>query len=121
MSRPYASLEELRGLIGEPRARRLVAAFGGRSIYLPRSSRATERGALAKVIGVAAARRLAERWMNEHVMIPLGAAQRRRERNRRVLRDAARMSQSEIARRYQLHLRTVERILHRERRAGSAQ
>lgn len=113
MAAVHAPLGQLVDLIGLPLSLRLVDNFGGVPIYLPHPQRVKEHSPVAQVIGVEAMRNLASAWPMTHVTIPRGAAYLRRQRNAQLREDARTMSQPQLARKYDMALRTVERILAR--------
>lgn len=111
MAAVNAPLGQLVELIGLPLALRLVDNFGGVPIYLPHPGRVKEHSPVAQVIGHEAMQRLAAEWPMTHVMVPSGADYLRRQRNAALRADARQMSQPQLARKYDMALRTVERIL----------
>jgi len=113
MAAVTAPLGQLVELIGLPLALRLVDNFGGVPIYLPHPGRVKEHSPVAQVIGAEAMRSLARAWPMTHVMLPLGAAYLRRQRNAALRADAQTMSQPQLARKYEMTLRNIEYILAR--------
>lgn len=100
-------------MIGLPAALRLVDRFGGICVYVPHPGRVVAHGKVAEVIGVEAMRRLAETWGPDHVMVPVGAAYMRAQRDRAIHADRAALSLSELARKYEMTERNVLLVLKR--------
>ncbi|RUU46476.1 MAG: hypothetical protein EOQ98_19350 [Mesorhizobium sp.] len=66
---------ELLGLLGKDDFLRLVEAFGGTRLYVPRSGDTT---AIAKQLGIAAANRLGNRYSGTYLRVPLARDHRAR-------------------------------------------
>lgn len=106
-----APLEELVKTLGLPAALRLVERFGGTRVYLPRPEVVSEEHPLARVVGLEAAQHLCRLWPSDKVMIPMAAQFLREERDRALVRDAQDHTVPQLARKYEIHERSVYRIL----------
>lgn len=104
----HASVHEIVRVIGMSAALALIERFGGTAVYVPHPSRVRPESPLAQAIGMEAACRLAAEWPGSEITIPLALQRLRRERNRAIR--AEKMTVREIARKYGLTMRTVERI-----------
>jgi Mor family transcriptional regulator len=114
-----APLEEIVHAIGIAAALKLVERFCGTRIYLPLPEHIGPDNAVAHVIGVEQARRLAAVWPQERPYIPMARAHLLRERNRQLRLDYASMSASQVARKYRITEWTVYWILRSPDEGGS--
>ena len=101
-------LGEITSLIGENAARGLVASFGGRRVYVPRSPAIGDR--MVRTIGLAAALKLADAFGAERLFIPLDARRPGRRAQIRELR-ARGDSVSSIARSLHVTERYIYKVL----------
>jgi Mor family transcriptional regulator len=104
----HAPVDEIVRVIGLPATLALIERFGGTAVYLPHPSRVKPESPLAELLGMELACRLASEWPQCEIKIPLALERLRRERNRAIR--AERLTVREIARKYGLTMRTVERI-----------
>lgn len=103
-------LREIEPLIGMAATLRLVEAYGGVRLYVPRQMHA--RHPLARLLGLDAAQRLAEMFGGEeHFDIPRAVAIARQVRNRQLRSERNEKSQRELALQYGLTERQVRNIL----------
>ena len=102
--------QEVRKLIGEEGTAKLVAQYGGCArLYIP--VRFTHDHPLCLLLGQEIMQRLADEFGGLSVEIPRACALQIAERNKLILSDKkAGMSQSELARKYQLTVRTIRKI-----------
>lgn len=104
-------LQELADLIGLPGTLKLVEAYGGVRLYVPKKIDAAHE--LARLIGLDHATTLAETYGGEdHFDIPRAVAATRAARDSRIRADrAAGMTHRELALRYGLTERQIRNIL----------
>lgn len=102
--------QEIRKLIGEEAADKLVAHFGGgQPLYIPSKVKPEHR--LCQLVGEPVMQQLASEFGGLTIEIPRCFAQRIELRNRQILADrAAGMTQGDIARKYQLTVRAIRTI-----------
>lgn len=111
-----APLDQLIAAIGTHLALRLVSERGGTRIYIPTEARLTEDCPLARIIGVAAAAKLARLWPGEWLTIPLAKAYTRRRRDREIRARYPGETAAALAREFE----TSERNIHLIVAAGAA-
>lgn len=87
----------------------LVREYGGVRLYVPIAEHIDETHNLAKVLGLAAARRLAMRWGGDSIDLPVAAAYLRAIRDQ-ALKAAKDRSASELARDFHTTRRHVFRL-----------
>lgn len=113
-------LEEIAGRFGEGVMLRLAGDFGGTRIYVPAPKSIGPDHVLARSLGLAAARGVAERYGPGHVEIPLGpTASGPRCRRAALLALEENRSVREAARKAGMTERTIWRLKRRaKKRAG---
>jgi DNA-binding NarL/FixJ family response regulator len=97
---------ELEALIGEEALIRLAEAFGGTRLFVP--VKMTARHAVAKAIGLDAARKLSDRLAPDVIRVPLARRQRALH-----YRAALALSNAQIARRLGMTEKGVEKLFGR--------
>lgn len=102
--------QEIGELIGEAATAKLVAQYGGCTpVYIP--GKLKPEHSLCKLLGQEAAQCLADEFGGLSVAIPRAVALQIEQRNRLILADCAEgMTQSMVARKYQLTTRTIRKI-----------
>ncbi|MQR02344.1 hypothetical protein [Glaciimonas soli] len=109
MERPNTNLDDIANVIGFSATLRITAWFGGSNLYIP--GHAYEQHAVAKLIGLAAFKRLVEEWGNEHLTIPINRADEVDRRNRHISDLMVRgMGAKEIAFETGLHERRIQQL-----------
>ena len=73
-----AEFADLNAVVGEAAARRLLAAFGGRRLYIPAPAALGEAHPIAAVIGMEAAHTFCEYWHGTELYFPVTAARKQR-------------------------------------------
>lgn len=111
MAADYIPNDRLVEVLGLPLALRLLNAFGGRRVYLPHPSRLQAHNQVAAVLGLEAASKLAGEWPQTHVMLPKGAAELRRQRDRAIRAEKDNLSVRELAGKFDTTERHVYRVL----------
>lgn len=111
MAADYIPNDRLVEVLGLPLALRLLNAFGGCRVYLPHPSRMQQHSQVAVVLGLEAARTLAGEWPQTHVMLPKGAPELRRQRDRAIRADKDKLSVRELAMKFDTTERHVYRVL----------
>lgn len=107
------SMVELVDVIGLPAVLKLMDAFGGTELWVPK--RLAHDHPLVEALGAEAAQCLVEHAPCENIRVPRGAGIIREVRNRAIRRERrAGALISELALRYQLTERQVLTILHSE-------
>lgn len=81
-TRSNTTLDDLAGVIGFTGTLRIAVWFGGQNLYI--AAQPAEGQQLVKLIGIAAAKRLAEQWGGETVAVPTMWAYEEDQRNRLV-------------------------------------
>ena len=107
--------------IGDAAATRLLRAYGGRRLYVPRDP--PRDHPIALTIGADAARRLADDWGGQRIELPDSSVAELHLRNSRIIREYQRGHPVRtLARAYRLSPRMVRKILDRAGipRRGSA-
>jgi len=102
-----APLAELIVAIGTHLALRLVSERGGTRIYIPTEARVTEDCPLARIIGAAAARKLARLWPGQWLTIPLARAYVRRQRDREIRARYTNETAAALAREFETSERNI--------------
>ncbi len=112
---PGIDIDDLQGqarqiadLVGLAAATVLAARYGGVRLYVP--ERIESDHCLVKLIGEDAAQRLARHYGGDRIEVPRCVDAFRRARNRALVRDAASMSQRELALKYRMTERAVRLI-----------
>ena len=100
--------------IGDAKAEKLIAAYGGRRLYVPMAPGPGDR--VTRLIGLVAALAMARMFGGDRLMIPLGSDTERR-RARILAMRADRLSIPRIARRLHCTERYVYKVLALERSA----
>lgn len=121
----YAPLYDIIKAIGLPAAMKLVENFGGIRLYLPLPEKIDEHNQIAKVIGVDAARKLAESWERgperRRPSIPLARRHLRAIVKSEIQRDRQKLTIPELALKYQTTERNIYRYLGEEPKNDTAQ
>lgn len=103
------SMKPIVDAIGEEAALRLVEEFGGTVIAMPRAPRANSP--TSRVLGLDIAKKLALVWGWGHMTVPLCSAVKRALQHRAIVQDLdAGLSGAQIARKHNIHIRTVRRL-----------
>ena len=102
--------QELTELFGADVAGALSTRYGGCGrLYIP--SRISKNHPLCELLGEAVARKLAAEFGGLSVEIPRDVASQKEQRNILIMTDRAKgMTQSQLARKYQLTTRTISKI-----------
>lgn len=102
-------LAEIAEVIGLPLALKLAAECGGTYVYI--STRPRADNAAARVIGLEAMRKLGKHFGAGLIEMPVATSVHRSRRNALIRRSAKLgLSQSQLARRYNLTVRHIRRI-----------
>ncbi len=104
-----ASINDVIRIIGQEAADELVAAYGGRRLYVP--TRIRSNHPLAIRLGCGPAILLAKAFGGDRIEVPTRRALDIRDRNRAIIAEhAAGVPQSALANRYQLTVRQIRNI-----------
>lgn len=99
---------EIADVVGLGATAALVASYGGVRLYVPETI--VPDHPLVHLIGIEAARLLAQRFGGDRIEVPRCADALRRVRNRALVEDAQHMSQRDLALKYHLTERAVRLI-----------
>lgn len=109
-----AAFQRVVDLIGPELSLRLAERFGGRKVYVPEHP--TDDCLLAQVVGLDAARRIAEIWARDQLAVPFCTALLRMRRDAEICdRYEAGESGQRLAAEYRISERHVYTILARRR------
>lgn len=98
--------------LGYVNAQRVVDAYGGRRLYVPRADRITPDHDLSIRLGWDLAQRVALAYNGQGFDVPLNTAETRRWRNEQIMKDhRAGVPHHRIAAQYRLTERSVFRIV----------
>ncbi len=93
-----------------PATLKLIECFGGSRVYVPRLEQITEDHAIARAIGMAAARAVSRIWVNEQWEVPRATRAKRLARDRAIRREPRTISVAKLALKYGLTERQVYKI-----------
>ena len=104
------SVADIVQAIGVPATLKLIERFGGSRVYAPELEHITEDHAIARAIGLEAARALAKLCAMNRLEIPRAANAFRLARDRAIQRESRTTSVSKLALKYRLTERRVYQI-----------
>ncbi|WP_131669811.1 Mor transcription activator family protein [Psychrobacter pygoscelis] len=110
-SRVTKTYQDLTMLLGVDAADKLVAEYRGQELYIPEPSRAADHK-LSELLGDETARRLCHYWQGDILTIPMQQAKKIAARNAEMIKKhEAGTDKSALAKAYNLHVRTVRKII----------
>jgi hypothetical protein len=109
---PFTHYEEIAGACGEPVAERLFRLAGGTTVYVPHESALKPHSQLVRLLGAEDARIIAIAVGPGSLTLTRNAAELRRRRNAEIRQSRSTGStNSELALRYGMTVRSIQRIL----------
>lgn len=115
------SLVFITKLIGVAHVLALIESFGGTNLVIPRKQGIAINNEIAAVIGVERLKAIAEQHQlgGTTLEIPVATSITQQMRNRLICQQAARMSRSKLARRYNLTIRQIRTIINQPKEIKS--
>ncbi|MCE7915392.1 MAG: hypothetical protein DYH15_12130 [Nitrosomonas sp. PRO4] len=100
---------EWSGVIGVNNVLKIIAKWGGTRLYVPVAI--NEQHPIAQLIGIKAAEKLVSYCGGDYIEPPVGLVAKLSIRNAQIKEDNKAMSQSQLARKYNLTIRQIRNIL----------
>lgn len=108
--------QELEMLLGQADAQKILAAYKGRELYIPAFNKLDDDNDLIVLLGADVAKRLCHYYHDTTLTIPMQTAKLLAKRNHSIVtKSKAGAEAGKLAAEYNLHVRTVRKIIRKHK------